>query len=158
MHRAATVLLAGILLSGCAPGFTPSPAASPPSELAAKYLELAATSNAATCTFNAALSQSAPTLDALKQASADFADSLDTFINGLGAIVWVPPTSADVDDLAAALREDESTARTMASAGTLSAFITADNQLIAHNSVTGEAAHRLRQDLGLPSAGNPCTT
>ena len=44
----------------------------------------------------------------------------------------------------------------MAAADTLPAFITADNQLIASNGATADAAHRLRQDLGLPSGGNPC--
>ena len=46
----------------------------------------------------------------------------------------------------------------MAAAESLAAFIAADNELIAHNQVTAGAAHRLRQDLGLPSGGDPCAT
>ena len=155
-RTASVVLLSLLLLAGCAPAITPTPKPRPSSPEAAAYLELVAAANAATCTFNAVLSQSAPTLADLKQASADYADSRDALIRGLGAIFWLPPTSADAGDLVAALSDDENTARAMASAASLSAFIAADNQLIAHNAVTGEAAHRLRQDLGLPSAGNPC--
>jgi hypothetical protein len=154
MHRTASALLAAaLLLTACA--VTPSPS---PSGAAAAYLALTAASNKATCTFNAVLSQSAPRLADLKQASADYADSLVVLSKDLSGAsdIWSPATVPDVDAMVAALRDDEATALTMASAATLDDFIAADNRLIAHNAVTAAAARKLRTDLGLRSAGNPC--
>jgi hypothetical protein len=163
MQRAASALLVGALvLAACsAPGpatQSSSPAASPPSPIAAAYLSLVASSNTATCTFNAALSQSAPRLEDLARASTAYAGSLDTLVSGLRALDWPAPIAADATALVDALVADQSTAQTMAAATSLTAFIAADNQLIAHNQSTAAAAHRLRQDLGLPSGGTPCSS
>jgi hypothetical protein len=40
----------------------------------------------------------------------------------------------------------------------MSTFITADNQLIEANKASAAAATPLRTDLGLGSAGDPCST
>jgi hypothetical protein len=159
MRRAASALLAAaLILNACASAATPSATTRPSSPAATRYLELAAVWNAETCTFNATLSQSAPRLEDLVQGSTTYADGLATLIDGLRGIDWPAGIAGDANDLIDALAADLATARTMAAAESLAAFIAADNQLIAHNQVTAGAAHRLRQDLGLPSGGDPCAT
>jgi hypothetical protein len=156
MCRAASVLLVVGLLSGCASA-TP-PTAIPSTAIAAGYLEVVTASNAATCSFNAVLSQSAPALADLTAASAAYADSLATLIGGLDTLDWPAEIRDHADALISELRSNREIALDMAAAGTLDEFITADNRLIAANAATAVAANRVRDDLGLPSGGNPCAT
>jgi hypothetical protein len=157
MHRAASALLAGaLLLTACTPTQTDTPSPPAPSTPAAAFLELVAPAHVATCIFNVVLSQSAPRLDDLKRASTAYADSLASLAAGLRAVDWPADAAADASALLQALSADEAIARTMAAAATLDDFIAADNRLIASNQSTTAASDRLRQDLGLPSAGNPC--
>jgi len=161
MRRVST-LLAALLLAACAS--TPSPTTPhtsiPPGlePIAAAYLDLVAQSNKDTCTFNAALSQSAPTLADLKQASADYAESLITLIDGLRALDWPAALTDDAKALTDALTTNQGHARAMAEADTMSTFIAADNQLIEANKASAAAASQLRKDLGLGAAGDPCAT
>jgi hypothetical protein len=157
MHRAASALLAGaLLLAGCSPAQTDTPSPPAPSTPAAAFLELVAPAHSATCTFNAVLSQSAPQLADLKRASTAYADSLATLIAGLRNVDWPANAAADATRVVDTLSVDEAIARTMAAATTLDDFIAADNHLIASNAVSAAASARLRTDLGLPNAGNPC--
>jgi hypothetical protein len=157
MHRAASALLAGaLLLSACTQAQTDTPSPPAPSTPAAAFLELVTPAHAATCTFNAVLSQSAPRLDDLKRASAAYADSLATLVAGLRAIQWPADAAADGSSLIEALTADEAIARAMAAAATLDDFIAADNRLITSNQSTSGASDQLRRDLGLSAAGNPC--
>ena len=161
MRRAASALLAGLFLAGCASQPSPTPRVSIPpglEPLASSYLDLVARSNASTCTFNAALSQSAPTLADLKRASADYVETLAALIDGLRALDWPADIADDAQALTDALTTDEGHARAMAAADTMSNFIAADNQLIEANQVSAAAATQLRTDLRLGSAGNPCST
>jgi len=159
MHRAASALLAGaLLLNACSASQTDTPSPPAPSTPAAAFLDLVAPAHAATCTFNAVLSQSAPRLDDLKRASTAYADSLATLAAGLRVIDWPADAAGDASGLVQALSADEAIARTMAAAATLDDFIAADNRLITSNKATTAASDRLRKDLGLPGTGNPCAT
>ena len=161
MRRAASALLAGLLLAACASQPSPTPRASIPPGLepiAAAYLDLVVKSNAATCTFNAALSQSAPTLSDLQQASADYAKSVANLIDGLRALDWPPDIADEAATLMDALTTNEGHTREMVAADSMSSFITADNKLIEANQASAAAATQLRTDLGLGSAGDPCST
>jgi hypothetical protein len=162
MRRAASALLAAtVLLASCTSQPSPTPPASIPPGLepiAAAYLTLVEQSNKATCTFNAALSQSAPTLSDLQRASAAYAKSVANLIDGLRALDWPADIADDAQALAAALANNEGHTRAMAAADTMSTFITADNQLIEANKLSAVAATLLRADLGLGSAGVPCST
>jgi hypothetical protein len=157
MGRVASVLLVAGLLTGCVTP-QPSPTAIPSTAIAAGYLVAVTASNAATCTFNAALSRSAPTLADLTAASAAYADSLATLVDDLVALDWPSDLRGDADALIAELRTNREIALEMASAQTLDEFITADNRLIEANAATAVVANRVRDDLGLPSGGNPCAT
>jgi len=159
MRAAASVLLVLALLTACAPADTisPTPHSSTPTGIAATYLDLVATSNAATCDFNAVLSQSAPTLPDLKKASADYAVTLQTLIDGLRGIAWPSDLTADANALIDALVVSQTHTRAMADADTLETFIGADNELIAANGTSADAATKVRDDLGLPSGKNPCS-
>jgi hypothetical protein len=162
MRAAASVLLILAFLTACASTDTPSPAPGSSTRpglegIAASYLELVATSNAATCDFNAVLSQSAPTLPDLKKASADYVNTLGTLIDGLRAIDWPSELTADASALTDALVVSQTHTRAMADADTLETFIAADNELIAANGVAADAASKVRDDLGLPSGKNPCS-
>jgi hypothetical protein len=161
MRRAASAVLAGLLLAACASQPSSTPRASTPHGLeaiAASYMTLVARSNAATCTFNAALSQSAPTLSDLQRASADYAKSVANLIDGLRALDWPADIADDAQALIDALTTNEGHTRAMAAADTMSSFIAADNQLIEANKASAAAATQLRTDLGLGSAGDPCST
>jgi hypothetical protein len=163
--RPAAALLAALLLAACATRApaSPSPTGQPSvrpglEQIAESYLALVDASNAATCTFNAALAQSAPALADLKLASDAYADSLGTLITGLRTLDWPTDLEADASALIHALGTNHDHAVAMAEAETLSAFIEADDQLIEANQASAAAATRLRADLGLGSAGNPCAT
>jgi hypothetical protein len=159
--RPASALLAALLLAACASSPSPTPRASIPPGLepiAAAYLDLVDQSNKDTCAFNAALSQSAPTLADLKRASADYAKTLTTLIDGLRALDWPANLADDAEALAVALDANLSRTHTMAEADTMSTFIAADNQLIEANKASAAAASQLRTDLGLGAAGDPCAT
>jgi hypothetical protein len=163
MHRVASTLLACLLLAACAstPQATDTPAPSIPrglEQIAASYLKLVDDSNAATCDFNAVLSQSAPALADLTQASGDYARSLESLGNGLADIEWPAELGGDAHELIGALTVNQGFAEAMAAADTMSTFITADNQLIEANKASAAAATQLRADLGLGSAGDPCGT
>jgi hypothetical protein len=163
MRRAASALLAGLLLAACAsnPQSTGTPAPSIPrglEQIAASYLKLVDDSNAATCSYNAVLSQSAPALADLTRASADYAMSLESLGNGLADIEWLAGLGGDANELIQALAVNQGFAEGMAGADTMSTFITADNQLIEANKASAAAATQLRTDLGLGSAGDPCST
>ena len=161
--RPAAALLAALLLAACttappSPSSTARPSVPPGLEvIAAGYLDLVDVSNAATCTFNAALSQSAPALDDLKRASADYAESLIAFTTGLRKIEFPAEMEGDVVALDHAIGTNHGHVSDMATAETLDAFIEADNQLIEANKVAASAATQLRADLGLGPAGNPCS-
>ncbi len=162
MRAAASVLLVLALTTACAPAETPTPSAGASTKpglegIAATYLDLVATSNAATCDFNAVLSQSAPTLADLTKASADYAVTLQTLIDGLRAIAWPQELTGDANALIDALVVSQTHTRAMADADTLETFIAADNELIAANGTSADAATKVRNDLGLPSGKNPCT-
>jgi hypothetical protein len=163
MRRAASVLLVlTLLLPACAASETPTPtarASTPPGleSIGAAYLDLVATSNAATCDFNVVLSQSAPALADLKRGSAAYEATLAELIDGLRAIPWPPELTGDAKNLMDALVADETHTQAMAEADTFDSFIAADNELIAANSVSSDAATRVRDDLGLPSGENPCS-
>ncbi len=155
--RSAAALAVALLLTACAsPIRTQPPIPSGADEITAAYLELVDASNAATCTFNAALSQSAPTLDGLKLASGDYVDSLGRLITGLRRLDWPAELGADASELIYALGINQDHAQEMHVAETFDAFIAADNQLIESNKVSAAAATQLRTDLGLGSAGDPC--
>lgn len=162
MRRPASLLLAlALVLPACARTDTPSPTAraSTPTALqgiADAYLELAAPFNAATCNFNAVLSQSAPTLADLKRASADYRESLRDLITGLRRLDWPTELGDDASALIYALGTNVGHTGNMARAETLSEFIAADDRLIAANKVSAAAAKQLRTDLGLPTGGNLC--
>jgi hypothetical protein len=159
MRRAASALLTGLLLAACASAPTATPRVSIPPGLepiAAAYVDLVAQSNEATCTFNAALSQSAPTLSDLQRASADYAKSVANLIDGLRALDWPADIADDAQTLIDALTTNEGRTREMVAADSMSTFITADNQLIEANKASAAAATQLREDLGLGSAGDPC--
>jgi hypothetical protein len=162
MRATASVLLVLALLSACAQTVTQSPAPGSSTKrglegIAATYLDLVATSNAATCDFNAVLSQTAPTLADLTKASADYATTLETLIAGLRAIAWPAELTTDANALTDALVVSQTHTRAMADADSLEAFIAADNDLIAANGVSADAATKVRDDLGLPSGKNPCS-
>ncbi len=162
MRAAASVLLVLALTTACAPAETPTPTAGSSTKpglegIAATYLDLVATANAATCDFNAVLSQSAPTLPDLTKASADYAVTLQTLIDGLRAIAWPQELTGDANALIDALVVSQTHTRAMADADTLETFIAADNELIAANGTSADAATKVRNDLGLPSGKNPCT-
>lgn len=167
MRRAASALLVvALLLPACVNTvkptlrLEPTPGPSTPPALkaiAASYLDLVAPLDAATCDFNAVLSQPAPALADLKRGSADYVTALATPIDGLRAIRWPAELAGDANDLIDALVVEETHTREMAEADTLDSFIAADNQLIAANSVSSAAAKQLRQDLGLATAEHPCT-
>src|SRR6185503_10640930 len=110
--------------------------------IAAGYLDLVDVSNAATCTFNAALSQSAPALDDLKRASADYAESLIAFTTGLRKVEFPAEMEEDVVALDHAFATNYGYVRDMATADTLDAFIEADDQLIESNKASAAAATR----------------
>ena len=161
--RRVAALLAAFLLTSCAATESAAPSATavpsiPPGleQIAAAYLKAADSSNAATCTFNAVLSQSAPALADLKRASIDYAESLEGLADGLTDIEWPAELEADATELIDALAVNQGFAEAMARAATLSAFIEADNQLIEANAISADAAAQLRTDLGLGSARNPC--
>ena len=157
--RRVAALLAAFLLTSCAAteSAAPRPSIQPGLEqIAAAYLKAADSSNAATCTFNAVLSQSAPALADLKRASIDYAESLEGLADGLADIKWPAELEADATELIDALAVNQGFAEAMARAATLSAFIEADNQLIEANAISADAAAQLRTDLGLGSARNPC--
>ena len=164
MPRAATALLvAALLLAACAATDTASPsptvhASIPPGleGIAGAYLDLADDFNAATCAFNAVLSQSAPALHDLTRGSAYYAISLQALAGGLSDIEWPAELEADAAALIEALAVNQEFAERMAAAETLPLFIEADNQLIASNATSAAAATRLRAHLGLGSAGDPC--
>jgi hypothetical protein len=159
----APIFVATLLLTACAnthlasltPGAEPS---IPPGlrQIAASYLDLVDASNAATCTFNAALSQPAPALADLKRASATYADSLGGLSSGLRRLDWPAEVGDDAGALIYALGTNYRHVHEMAVAETMSAFIDADNKLIEANRTSAAAATQLRRDLGLASAGNPC--
>ena len=161
MRRVST-LIAALLLAACAS--TPSPTTPhtsiPPGlePIAAAYLDLVAQSNKDTCTFNAALSQSAPTLADLKQASAAYVKTLATLIDGLRELDWPAALTDDAKALTDALATNQGHTRAMAEADSMSTFIAADNQLIESNKISAAAANKLRTDLGLGAGGNPCAT
>jgi hypothetical protein len=159
--RRVSALLAALLLAACAspPSVTPHTSIPPGLEpIAAAYLDLVAQSNKDTCTFNAALSQSAPTLADLKQASADYVETLATLIDGLRALDWPAALADDAQALTDALSTNQGHTRAMADADSMSTFIAADNQLIESNKTSAAAANQLRADLGLGAGGNPCAT
>jgi hypothetical protein len=161
MRQVASVALALTLVAACSSPPSPTPPASIPpglEPLAAAYLDLVVQSNKATCTFNAALSQSAPTLSDLHQASADYAKSVANLIDGLRALDWPAGIADDAATLIDALTTNEGHTREMVAADSMSTFITADNQLIEANKASAAAATQLRTDLGLGSAGDPCGT
>jgi hypothetical protein len=161
MRRVASALLACLLLAACASQPSPTPRASIPPGLeptAAAYLRLVDDSNAATCTFNAVLSQSAPALADLTRASGDYARSLESLGNGMADIQWPAELAGDANEVIQALAVNQGFAEAMAAADTMSTFITADNQLIEANKASAAAATPLRTDLGLGSAGDPCST
>ena len=161
MRQVASIALALTLLAACTstPSLTP-PASIPPGlePIAAAYLDLVAQSNKATCTFNVALSQSAPTLADLQRASADYATSVANLIGGLRALDWPADIADDAATLIDALTTNEGRTREMVAADSMSSFITADNQLIEANKASAAAATQLRTDLGMASAGDPCST
>ena len=166
MRRTAAAFAALILLAACAtnsPLPSPSPTARPSippglERIAASYLALVDASNAATCSFNAALSQPAPALADLKRASADYAESVKTLLTALRRLDWPEELGDDASQLIYALGTNYERTQAMAAAETLDDFIVADEQLIEANKVSAAAATQLRTDLGLGSAGNPCTT
>ena len=162
MRRA--LLAAVFMLTACtAVAPSPSQTARPSipvglEQVADAYLDLADDFNAATCSFNVVLSQSAPVLTDLTKASADYAENLETLARGLDAIAWPSALEADATELIDALAVNQAFAEAMAEADTFDAFIDADDQLIASNITSAAAATQLRADMGLGSAGNPCTT
>jgi ABC-type glycerol-3-phosphate transport system substrate-binding protein len=156
------LLVVALLLSACA-GTTPSPGAHTSTStglkgIATSYLDLVAASNKDTCEFNAVLSQSAPALADLTEASANYAATLATLIDGLHQIAWPAEIKQDAKDLIDSLVANETHARAMAEANSLDAFIAADNELIAANGLAAVAATQLRKDIGLGSGGNPCAS
>jgi hypothetical protein len=162
MRRA--LLVAALLLAACAAPETESPSATlrpsfPPGfeRIAATYLDLIAVGNAATCNFNAVLSQSAPALADLKRASSAYAFTIEKLAKDLAHVDWPTSVRADAFELVDALLVDRALAAAMGAAETLDAFIEADNQLIEANKTSAAAATQLRHDLGLGPAGNPCS-
>jgi hypothetical protein len=143
-------------MSACATTAPPDTAV--PSALAATYIDLVTDSNAATCTFNRSLSRSAPALGDLTAASADYAESLATLVDGLDALDWPDAIADHAAALIAALSVDRDIAREMAAAETLEDFLAANNRLIEANDLTAEAAGWVREDLDLSLSGDPCTT